>query len=285
MAFQVDLRTAQADYPEYKFIRALTPSEQKAAFLVEDQDGKQLCFKIINPNSDVDRVGREIDALVAIDHINVVSLLEYRKQSRPGKFIHYMIEEFVDGSDLSDFLVLGQAMSLDEAAPLFASLCDGLGALKLARIVHRDLKPSNIRVRPDMSPVIIDLGLARLLTKPDLTATGDGAKLGSPAYFAPEQWQGTKHDIDHRTDLFATGILLYQAIVGAHPFWTPGVKTIDELKDAACGSRSYLDHPMFKSLPEGWRLLISKLLEVERARRPADADQVAKILRKIGATK
>ena len=92
-----------------------------------------------------------------------------------------------------------------EVVRFFASLCDGLAALKAKGIVHRDIKPQNIRVRSNGDPVIIDFGLARHLGLPDLTKTIQGARLGTPAYFAPEQFDGNRHDIDHRTDLFAVG--------------------------------------------------------------------------------
>src|ERR1022692_1514960 len=64
------------------------------------------------------------------------------------------------------------------------------------------------------------IDVARHLGLPDLTKTSIGAAVGTPAYFAPEQWEGSRRDIDHRRDLFAAGILLYQALLGRHPFLT-----------------------------------------------------------------
>jgi serine/threonine protein kinase len=149
--------------------------------------------------------------------------------------------------------------------------------------VHRDLKPSNIRVRADRSPVIIDFGLARHLDLPDLTRTAEGAAIGTPLYFSPEQFRGTKHDIDHRTDLFALGILVYQALVGRHPFWEAGM-TFQQLDDAISTSEKFLMVTEFKRLPRQWQLIVGRLLAKERANRPQDAAQVASIFRKIGGT-
>jgi serine/threonine protein kinase len=159
-----------------------------------------------------------------------------------------------------------------------------LGALRAESIVHRDLKPSNIRVRQDGSPVIIDFGLARHLGLADLTRTSDGAAIGTPLYFAPEQFTGTKRDIDHRTDLFALGVLLYQALVGHHPFLTAAMTKPSELRDAVCDSAEFQTDAAFLALPPKWRMLVARLLEKERARRPQDAGQVATILRKLAVT-
>src|SRR4051794_5115023 len=75
--FVVPLAQAQRDYPNYTFVAALTPSEQKAAFHVRDQAGTDLCLKIISPNYDIDRFHREITALQSIVHPNVVGFKEY----------------------------------------------------------------------------------------------------------------------------------------------------------------------------------------------------------------
>lgn len=232
----------------------------------------------------MDRLQREILALQAIKNPNVVCLREYTFSTARGKQRHYLVEEFVAGSDLTPLLQAGAPWPLDKAQSFFAALCDGLSALRAEAIVHRDLKPSNIRVRPDGSPVIIDFGLARHLGLADLTRTSDGAAIGTPLYFAPEQFAGTKRDIDHRTDLFALGVLLYQALVGHHPFLAPGMTKLSELRDAVCGSVEFQKDAVFLALPQKWRMLMTRLLEKERARRPQDAAQVAAILRKLPVT-
>lgn len=281
MPFTIPIKDAQADFPDYKFIQALTPSEQKAAFHVQDANGEDLCFKIIAPNYSVDRLQREIMALQTLNHPNVVGLKEYTFSSTPTQQRHYMIEEFIDGDDLSDRLIVGKPWSREDVANFFIPLSEGLNALFEANIVHRDLKPNNIRVRPDDSPVIIDFGLARHLDKSDITLTIDGAAIGTPIYFAPEQFLGTKREIDHRTDIFAIGIIMYQALIGYHPFTQPR-QTRQELSDAICGSDAHLNTAEFLDLPDKWKLLVGKLLEKERGKRIQYAKQISTILQKIG---
>lgn len=280
MPFVVPIEEARSAYPEYEFVASLTPSEQKAAFHVRDASGNDLCLKIIAPNYEVDRLRREIQALQLITHPNVVRLVEYTFSSRPGSLRHFMIEEFIAGADLSDSLIEGQKWERLRAADFFFALFNGLDALDQKNIVHRDLKPSNIRVRPNGEPVIIDFGLARHLDLPALTRTCDGAAFGTLPYFAPEQFAGTKYDIDPRTDLFAAGILIYQALVGRPPFWRRGM-TWQELSDAVCTLDDYKNAAEFTALPDKWRLLITRLMEKNRADRPRHAAQVAAILRKI----
>ena len=207
--------------------------------------------------------------------------MEYTFSATSNKTTHFILEEFVEGQDLSAHLA-GVAWQRPRASQLFAALADGLAAIAAKDLVHRDLKPSNIRVRASGAPVIIDFGTARHLRLADLTNMSEGAALGTPTYFAPEQFTGTKHDIDHRTDLFALGVLLYQALVGPHPFFRGGM-TYSELLVEVCQSDAYKQDGTFAGLPAQWQLLLGKLLAKSRAQRPASAAHVATILRKLEA--
>jgi serine/threonine protein kinase len=283
VAFIVQIDSARAQFPDCEFVAALTPSAQKSAFHVR-RDGKDYCLKIIAPNQTLDRVQREVLAMQALDHPNVVKVLEYEYSAKAGQSRHYMVEEFVAGDDLSAHMVPGQAWPLGKIANVFAPICDGLVALESNKIVHRDLKPSNVRMRPDGSPVIIDFGLARMLDMASLTATIDGAMIGTPRYFSPEQFRGTKRDIDHRTDLYALGVLIYEAAVGRHPSLVPELQTMDDLSNAVCTSESYVDDAAFKALAPRLQLIVRRLLEKERAKRPTSAGIVGKILRELGGS-
>lgn len=281
MTYQISIDTAASLFPEFTFICALTPSAQKSAFHVKDKiNGEDLCLKLIAPDYAIDRLDREIRAMQKISHPNVVRLKRYVFSATEAEQRHYIIEEFVAGSDLTDQLGNGP-WEQSVASTFFIQLCGGLQALADQQIVHRDLKPSNIRVRPNRSPVIIDFGIARHLALADLTPTMWGARLGTVPYFAPEQFIGTRKNIDPRTDLFAVGILLYYALVGRHPFWKPGMTEAD-LADTICRSDDYRGDQHFSTLPLSWRTLINRLLQKERARRPSNANQVIDILTRLG---
>lgn len=277
MPYSVPLQDAEADFPEFEFVALLTPSEQKCAFHVRDRaTDEDLCLKLIAPHYSLDRLQREIEALQQINHPNVVRLVEYTYSSKQAQLRHYMVEEFIEGTDLADALT-GTPWDLGRTVKVFTAIADGLEALRVAKIVHRDLKPQNIRIRSDGVPVIIDFGLARHLSRSSLTQTAQGAQIGTPLYFAPEQFQATKREIDHRTDLFAVGEILHEALVGAHPFAT--TRTFQELADAVCSG--FVASSEFDALPTKWKLVVKKLLAVERSKRITSAGQLRTLLGKV----
>jgi serine/threonine-protein kinase len=279
MNFVVPIDDARQWFPEYTFVRALTPSVQKAAFHVQDEKGEDLCLKLIAPNYALDRLQREVKALLNVSHPNVVQFVEYTFTIHDKIARHYIIEKFIDGTDLSDHL--GSPWDTSRAAQFFEQLLSGLAELKRLDLVHRDLKPSNIRVQPNGSPVIIDLGLARHLDMPHITKTAFGAAIGTPIYFAPEQFSNDRNNIDHRTDLFAAGILLYYALVGHHPFES-SFGDMNMLADAICNSEDHYNDPGFVALPNPWKLAVKKLLGKQREQRFNDAAQAASAIRKVG---
>lgn len=256
--FDVRLDQAQAEFPEFEFVKRLTPSAQKAAFHVRDGE-VDLCLKIFSPECNPARVEREIHALEALDSANVVKLVKYVFSFGAGHSKHYCIEEYVEGCDLADILVEGECWPVDRVVKIFIGLAAGLSAIGEKQIVHRDLKPTNIRIRTNDEPVIIDFGVARHLDLSDLTPTPLGAGIGTIPYYAPEQFVGTKRDIDQRTDLFAFGEILHQALVGYHPFFRTGMTEAD-LREAVCKENAFAHKPLFSKLPKHWRVLIKSLL-------------------------
>lgn len=281
MPYNVTKEQAQKMAPMYKIEQRLTLSSFKAAFKATDQTGRAVCLKIVDPNYPNDRLQRELLAMGKLDHPNIAKLLEYYFSVFEGVTVQYIVEEFIDGTDLT--AALGSVWELSRIRTIFAPLCSALEVLRIADLVHRDLKPSNIRLSPNDVPSIIDFGVARHLDQPDLTATAHGARIGTPQYFAPEQFRGTKADIEHRTDLFALGIILYQAATGIHPFDPGGRMTVVELEAAICDGNEHLHRPEFNALDSKLQLILSKLLSRSRADRPANASQIEKLIHKLGA--
>ena len=149
-----------------------------------------------------------------LQHPNIVQLREFLIEQ--GKF--YIVMEFIEGETLADHLRrLSRPMMASEAIEIFRQALEGLGFAHAQGVIHRDIKPSNIMLARDGAAKLTDFGIARALGTAKLTRTG--TTLGTPAYMSPEQIQGTK--LDHRTDIYSMGIMLYEMLTGRVPFERP----------------------------------------------------------------
>ena len=164
--------------------------------------------------NDAQRVVREARAAAMIRHANVVAVYDLGVTSdrRP-----YIVMQHLEGTTLRRHLAARAAIS--ELAPIAADILRGLAAAHDRGVVHRDLKPDNVFVvdQPRPRAVIVDFGLAKLVADPrapHLTITGES--IGTPRYMAPEQIRGKS--IDGRADLYAVGVMLYEALAGVPPF-------------------------------------------------------------------
>ncbi|HYO93071.1 MAG TPA: protein kinase, partial [Polyangiaceae bacterium] len=137
----------------------------------------------------------------------------------------YMVMEFLDGESLRDRLSQRTRLSAEELYPLAYQLLEGLSAAHLAGIVHRDLKPDNVFIlkkhggRTDFVK-LVDFGISKFALEAGdagMSMTRTGAVLGTPYYMSPEQARGSR-SIDHRVDLYATGVIMYECLAGTVPF-------------------------------------------------------------------
>lgn len=140
---------------------------------------------------------------------------------------HFMVMEFLDGEPLSDRIRRFGRLTPQQTAPLGRQLLRGLAAAHAAGIVHRDLKPDNIYVLKEKAGVpdfvkIIDFGISKFqpLSGDAMKMTRTGAVMGTPYYMSPEQASGSK-DADSRSDLYAVGVILFEAVTGRVPFDAP----------------------------------------------------------------
>ena len=161
-----------------------------------------------------ERCWREARAAAAVSHPNICQLYEIAED---GDEL-FLVMELLDGLPLSEKLLAGP-LSPHDALSVLLPVLDALDALHARGIVHRDLKPSNVFVT-GYGIKLLDFGLARSMagdvaaTVPDLTLAGQ--LIGTPAYMAPEQLDGSA--VDARADLFAAGVLLFEMVAGRSPF-------------------------------------------------------------------
>jgi serine/threonine protein kinase len=158
-----------------------------------------------------ERFAREARILARLNHPHIVALYDF---GQAGDW-PYLVMELVEGATLRQVLQTGK-LSAEEALRLVPQLCDALGHAHAAGVVHRDLKPENILIDGAGRPKIADFGLAKLREEVAQGLTASGVVLGSVHYMAPEQVEAAAR-VDHRADLYALGVILYELLTGALP--------------------------------------------------------------------
>jgi tRNA A-37 threonylcarbamoyl transferase component Bud32 len=168
------------------------------------------------------RFNREARAMARFSHPNAVAVHDAHIPRGGGTA--YIEMEFVSGQSLDKLLKPGQPMPLDWTARILDQLCDALQAAHDKGIIHRDLKPSNLMLVDDRPPgqellKVVDFGIAKILGGDHgETVTRTGGPVGTPSYMSPEQCLGLPDTIDHRCDLYAVGVMLYEFLTGHRPF-------------------------------------------------------------------
>jgi serine/threonine protein kinase len=188
---------------------------------IETDDGQPIARKFLHkPGYDVDRLAREVEGLRRVESPHVVALLDVGEASLRGRTIPYLDFEFVPGGDLKDWIDTGGKVTDDEAVDLAAGLLRGVAALHAAQVVHRDIKPANIGLRngDPRFPVVLDLGLAKLLDLDSITR--HGTAIGTAMYMSPEQFRGDRRG--KGMDVWAVGVVLHEVLSGGHPFFREG---------------------------------------------------------------
>jgi eukaryotic-like serine/threonine-protein kinase len=177
---------------------------------------RPVAVKVLIPESvneiSVQRLEREARAAAGIQHPNVVHVFDYIEDG--GRML--IVMEFVEGQTLHEMLAGGRTVPLNDAIELTAQICDGLAAAHRQQLIHRDLKPGNVIVTGDGVAKILDFGIARRVGRSEVRLTKTGAVIGTPQYMAPEQL--TSDAVDHRADVYAAGLLLYEMLAGRSAF-------------------------------------------------------------------
>ncbi len=193
--------------------------------------GKKVALKVLHAefsqNAEVaDRFFTEAKAVNAIGHPNIVDIVDYGViQSGPGgrDRLVYFIMEYLNGTTLAQSVRTQAPLAPERALTIALQVADALAASHKMGIVHRDLKPDNIilinRGREQDFVKLLDFGIAKLTGSDGLSShkTRTGLVLGTPAYMSPEQCEG-RASVDHRTDIYALGVVLYEMLVGRVPF-------------------------------------------------------------------
>lgn len=219
-------------------------------------------------STDLTRVEREITALRMLRLAGVVRLLDEGDTAQA----RYITMELLEGTHFPGGM-MPRIHGWTELAPTALALLDTLGRVHAAGVVHRDLKPANVLVSADGRPTILDFGVSRGANF-GATITQAGAMVGTPGYLAPEQVLGERADA--RSDLYAVGIMLYEALSGRSPHHADG--TVALLRARI----TQLPTPLARLAPTVPREvceIIDRMLATDPRGRPRSAEDVVAMLR------
>lgn len=199
----------------YKIVRELGSGGMAWVYLGEDvTEGREVAIKVLYPQfsedvSYVQRFLREAKLASAMSDKHVVRILDYGA----SRDTHYLVMEYILGENLSEVVKKRGPLPWEEAIELLDQLAAGLEHAHALGVIHRDIKPHNMMLTPEGVLKILDFGIARGRALPSLTQSGF---VGSPYYISPEQAMG--EEVDIRSDIYSSGIVLYEMLAGRVPF-------------------------------------------------------------------
>ena len=216
---------------------------------------------------------REARLASAVNHPNVAHI--YQAEELDG--LQYIAMEYVEGETLSD-RIAARRLHSEEILSIATQVADALGEAHQRGVIHRDLKPSNVMISPRGVVKVLDFGLAKSddPARPiESLSTADGALVGTVAYMSPEQALGDP--VDHRSDIFSFGVVLYEMVTGRLPFTGPTVaNTLAQLLNADPSPLDAHDRTLRRLQP-----IVDRCLAKRPETRYESAEEVARELRAI----
>jgi serine/threonine protein kinase/WD40 repeat protein/energy-coupling factor transporter ATP-binding protein EcfA2 len=187
--------------------------------------GREVAVKVIHPGfanhpEFIRRFEREAQLIARLEHLHIVPLYDYWRDPRGA----YIVMRWLRGGSLSSSL-REDAYSREAAALVLDQIAAGLSAAHNQGVIHRDLKPSNILLDEEGNAYLGDFGIAKDLEEPGTDYPENNSVIGSPDYSSPEQ--ASNGQITPQTDIYGLGVVLYEMIVGQHPF--PNLSSVERL--------------------------------------------------------
>jgi serine/threonine-protein kinase len=235
---------------------------------------KQMAVKIladpfIGKSDMLARFVQEAKAVTRIGHRNIVEVVDFGQTVRGQP---YFVMELLRGQSLGATIARQQRLRVREILDLFTQICDALAAAHAKGIIHRDLKPENIFIQEDGSAgpqvKLLDFGVAKVLDQHEQDTgniTRMGMVVGTPHYMSPEQASGDP--VDHRSDIYSLGVILYEIFTGQRPFKASSLR---ELKKKQLFDPPPPPRQINPEIPPALESFILQVLEKDPTRRPQD---------------
>jgi serine/threonine protein kinase len=267
---------------KYRMIRPVASGGMGSVYLVSDTELKrEVALKVLTTPLDSEslhtRMVREAQIIAMLEHPAIVPIHDLGRlpDGRP-----FYIMKYVQGETLLSFAA--KTPSLTDRLTVLQKLCQAIGFAHSRGVIHRDLKPENIMVGSFGEVLVMDWGTARVnAISPDETPTslssllhhktGEGAVIGTLSYISPEQAAGEQSRIDHRTDVFGLGAILYYLLT-RRPLYTSG--NSDALKRAAAAGEFVPPATIHSSIPKRLAAVCHKALAKEPSHRYQTAQEV-----------
>jgi serine/threonine-protein kinase len=186
-------------------------------FFARNLEGTAVALKVLHPElvvtATADRFLREIKTLSRLEHPHVAKLLDYGERD----WLVYLAMAYIEGPTLKEHIAQVRRVSVSDAVRIARDLLDALAYAHEHNIVHRDVKPDNIVLSAN-GAMLLDFGIARVIEgSGDEKLTRSGFTVGTSSYMSPEQVIAVR-DLDHRSDLYSLGCVLFEALAGRPPF-------------------------------------------------------------------
>ncbi len=247
---------------------------------VNERTGRKVALKLIlHPTDDLRyRLLREARACGSLEHRNIVEIYDVGETTSGDPFL---VMQLLTGETLADLVSRRRTLQPQPAAGIGRDIASALAAAHEAKIVHRDLKPANIFLyreggkgdEDDFVLKVLDFGVSKNLAIGDGHATVTGIMVGSPAYMSPEQIRMAK-DIDHRTDIWSLGIILYELLTGTRPFLGVTEEIIRQILTAPIPTVS----SRVRHVPPELDAIVTQCLSRDRDKRYRDTKELARTL-------
>lgn len=260
----------------YTVERELARGGAGRVFFARTLDGQAVALKVLHPElvvtATADRFLREIKTLSRLEHPHVAKLLDYGERD----WLVYLAMAYIEGPTLKEHIARVGRATIDDAVRIGRDLLGALAYAHANNVVHRDVKPDNIVLSAE-GAMLLDFGIARAIEAAgDEKLTRSGFTVGTSSYMSPEQVVAVR-DLDHRSDIYSLGCVLFEALAGRPPFvhrseavvlqlqQTAEAPNITELRpETPAGLANAVQRALAKDREQRWASALDMRAELDR---------------------